>query len=450
MAGPEKDPGQGPETNTRDRRRGPVYGNGEANRSPYLMAEATSQRRAIGPAATLVTMAALLLLDGQLGPLSFSLRRAAALSFLYLIVASRWPRTDQPEAVRALGDTSAVSPARTFPSGAAPNGDSRHVSGILSRGICRQTAWATAVVAATVAFARIPSVAIGLVGLVVACAAIEVASGLLSRGARCSPSPVPACLSYVAFRFAVDLVPQAGRIVDTVARNGSRYCSYARGVEFHQSFTALGGPAVALSVLHLLWCWRQVGGFGRLIGAGGATASLVFPVARHHAWSRSRTAIGVLLGPRHGLCWLIIAVLANAVLAGRRRSLVSAPPPAAHRSLLAGACLCSTVAGACIVGAGLAGPAASARSAFTIMAGSTGSDRFLAASAPSTEGCSGPCQSTAALKAMILKSSSTRKRTSRPTVNPRRREQRIPTPTQGRRRAKATRVSPQLRTGSVS
>jgi hypothetical protein len=62
----------------------------------------TRRLRAIGSGTTTSVMVALLFLDGQLGPLSFTLRRAAALAVLAILAV--WRRT-------GTGPVAAVEPS---------------------------------------------------------------------------------------------------------------------------------------------------------------------------------------------------------------------------------------------------------------------------------------------------------------------------------------------------
>jgi len=311
--------------------------------------EPVGRGRAAHALVVIALAAAVLVLDGQIGPLSVAIRRAAALIVVATIAAS------------------GVARGRGW----------------------RPARWAAIVVAAAIV-ARAPSVSAGLVGFIVALAAIEVTLKSRSTGAPLAAGLVPASYCYVALRFAVDLVPQAGAISQTASRAASRYVSLARALDADLSFNALGGPAVVLAVLYLLWTWRRAGGIGRLVAA--VTIPLAWfaalAVVTPDASTGSLTAFW--RGSLHGLFWMGIAALVAAVLPGRqphaegprREDLGTEPPrtgrtslarrfvgavsarrPAAsgsvvmHHAPLAAACLAAALAAVCLVGTGLIGPA---------------------------------------------------------------------------------------------
>jgi hypothetical protein len=292
---------------------------------------------------SLAATGTLLFLDGQLGPLSFTLRRASALAVLAVIVAFR------------------IGPSRVW-----------QVAG-----------WAAVIVAIAVV-ARASSVPIALVGFVVALAAIEIGSGSRPSSVQLAVGVVPACLSYIALRFAVDLVPQVGAVAEVVARGADRYVKRVRGFDDHLSITALGGAAVVLAVLYLLWSWRGAGGIGRLVAAVAIPLAwlALLPVVTSDV---SAGPIAVFSrGTYHGLFWLGIAGLvgtlgpsgggeSTASNRGKAPSPTLRAPsprrgeglgepgsisPAARRLPLAFACLAAALAGVCLVGTALIGPAA--------------------------------------------------------------------------------------------
>jgi hypothetical protein len=300
--------------------------------------------RLAGAATTIAVLAALLGIDGQLAPLcAFVLRREIALAVLALIAAYA----------------------------AAGSGRRRIV------------VW-TGVFAALALLSRAPSVPFALVGTVLALSAVEIGATWTASAAGHSVSEkhqpsatlafpiglVRSCLTYVALRFAVDLVPQVGMIAEAIADAASRYNEYVRGAETRLSSAALGGPSILLAVLFLLWCYRGAGGFARLVVA----ASL--PIA----WFASLAAVtpdpsaGPLVtfwrGSLHGLIWLASAIAAcvlletRAVLGGKcKRGSVGAFPSRVlggsrrRRLFLAAACLAAGLAGVCLTGTALLGPA---------------------------------------------------------------------------------------------
>ena len=144
---------------------------------------------------------ALLFLDGQLGPASFTLRRAAALTVLAVVGAVR---------IRGLP----------------------------------QWLVAAAAVAALALLPRAPSAPLALVALVIALAAITPAAGWRPGAVPIANGLVAACLSYVLLRFATDLVPQAGAMPAAAGRLGSLYIDGAgrvrRQAELHRARRAGG------------------------------------------------------------------------------------------------------------------------------------------------------------------------------------------------------------------
>jgi hypothetical protein len=296
-------------------------------------------------AMTITVVATLLGLDGQLGPLSFILRQTFALAVVVLIAAFTMVRS----------------------------------------GGSRTACWA-GVIASLVLLARAPSVPIALCAFVLAIEAIEIGATFTTFGARQfgstvsrpeggSPFPIglfQTCLTYVALRFAVDLVPQVGAIAGAVAVAGSRYISQVRGHDANLSNTALGGPSVVMAVIYLVWSYRRAGEFGRLITA------IVSPIVWFAllAAVTPDTSAGPLVtfgyGAMHGLCWLGLAAVAAAVLP-RRRAILGcedqpgsdeASPfrivgrPRGRRLSLAAACLAASLAGVCLAGTSLLDPAA--------------------------------------------------------------------------------------------
>ncbi len=267
-------------------------------------------------------MVALLSVDGQIGPGSFTIRRTIVLF---------------------------VSAAIAAP--------------ILLRFRHWRTARWVGLIAALVLVARAPSVPILLVGFLLTLVAIQVlcepgVAELFSAGV------IPACLAYVGVRFASDLVPQANAIVIAVGEAASRYIGRARGTEVRMSFTALGGPAVAVAVLYLLASWRRTGGRRRLIVAAGVPVVwfALLPVVT------PEVAAGPIMafarGALHGLFWLAVATVVDAirhrrpsavVLTFRQAGAAVLPMP---RLPLVAACLAATFAAMCLVGTALIGPAA--------------------------------------------------------------------------------------------
>jgi hypothetical protein len=278
-------------------------------------------RRAIGAAGSLVAMVAVLSVDGQIGPYTFPIRRAMVLF---------------------------VSAAIAVPS--------------LLRGRHWRTASWVGVIAALVVVGRAPTVPILLVGFVFMLAAFQV---LPERSAARFPNAlVPACLAYVGVRFASDLVPQANAIAQTVAEAASGYIIRARGTDTRLSSTALGGPAIALAVLYLLASWRRTGGLGRPIMAAALPMVwfALLPVVTPDVPAGPTMAFG--RGVWHGLFWLGVAALVDAVPRRQASAAGTAArkPRAALRRMprltLAAPCVVAALAGLCLVGTALIGPPA--------------------------------------------------------------------------------------------
>ncbi len=270
--------------------------------------------RSVCAVTSVTAMAALLSLDGQLGPLSFALRRAIAVTILTLLAASsiawngRWPVAK----------------------------------------------WA-GVIAVLILTARAPSMPVALAGYLMALAAIEAGPNATATGLTLPGGLVQTCFTYVGFRFALDLVPRMGSIGQAIAAAGSRYVSRVAGAEAHLSFTALGGPAVVMAVLYLLWSWRRVGRISRPAAAAlilicwfAALAVVTPPVS-------AGPLAAFLRGSVHGVFWLAVAVVGSAILPGRRA--FSAVPTSSVRRRFpqAVACLAAALAGVCLVGTAFLG-----------------------------------------------------------------------------------------------
>ncbi len=315
------------------------------------------RNRLASAAVTIAAMTVLLFLDGQLGPLSFSLRRATALTFLSFIAVPRLSRAIQLALSYTLADARFAPLGRAVPD--KPTPDRRSEPG---RGLRRRArrwyigVWA-AVIVSVAAVARAPSVPIGIVAFVAALAMIEIASAPRLDRAEPESALVPACLSYVAIRFAVELVPQLGAVAGTMAQFANWYINGVRGFDARVSFTALGGPAVLLAVLYILWRWRRVGGVGRLAAAGVLSLAWfgTLPVVSPDVSAGGLA--GFSYGAGDGLFWLAIARLTEVVLPHRHR-VWRASAGAMPRFSLAAAGITSALAGVCLIGTGLVGSAA--------------------------------------------------------------------------------------------
>src|SRR5579885_2130992 len=327
----------------------------------------------------LAALAALLFLDGRLGPVSFLIRRAAALTVLVVLAMGRMGMRPMTEPETPGGGSGPPS-SGDVPDGAAHpqgHGERSGLSGYLR---WRIAGWA-AVIAAMAIVARAPSVPVALVGFIIAQAAIEIGAGWESSRIRLAAGLIPACLSYLAARFVVDLVPQAGWIAEAVARGGSRYVNAARGPNVDLSLTALGGPAAGLAGLYLLWSGRRTGGIGRVVAAVFIPLAwfALLPIVTPEVAAGPVAAF--TRGAYHGLFWLAVAgmvgTLGRRIPPGSRTSIgdgthtsptrqrvnsgVSIDPLAgASGSYLPGAIagVVAALAGVCLVGTAYVGPAA--------------------------------------------------------------------------------------------
>ncbi len=285
------------------------------------------ERKWRGAAAGTVTifaaMVAFLVLDGQLGPLSYTLRRAIALAILAVIAVSRMVRGRRWRIIASIG-----------------------------------------AIGALLLLLRAPSVPISLAGFFVALAAIAAGANPSARATRLTAVVIPACLLYVGFRFASDLVPQVAAITEAVPRWARVYTNRVRGFDERLSFAALGGPAVGLAVSYLLCSWRLAGGTWRII------AAVVVPLG----WFSLLPAVtpAVAAGPIaafargawHGVFWMAVAVVIDGVSPRRPGDAVSrtreprATAPSRPWLPLTAACVAAALAGVCLVGTGLIGSAA--------------------------------------------------------------------------------------------
>ena len=344
--------------------------------------------------SSFAAMAALLFLDGHLGPVSFALRRATALAVLSLLAAARWTLIRRAATEAPCGGSEASSSSENGSDGVPSSREGGSDRDATVRGVHRRSnlsrdvlgwgiAGSLALVSAIAIVARAPSLPVASVGFVIALAAIELMSGRRASGVGRAGGLVPACLCYLAVRFVEDLVPRAGWVAEGIARGGGRYLSSIRGAGAPLSFTALGGPAVGMAVFYLLWGWRRAGGFGRIVAA----------VAVPLAWFAALPVVmpEVAAGPvaifargaYHGLFWLGAAGVLGAILPVRRQGTpgeeggqapgcaVSQSPfspndgssagrrsPVVSRRSMVIAGLAAGMAGFCLVGTAFIGPAA--------------------------------------------------------------------------------------------
>ena len=146
-------------------------------------------------------------------------------------------------------------------------------------------------------------------------------------------------------------------ITDFIERCNERYLGIVNGADGRLSFTALGGPAVGLGVLYLLWSWRQVGGIARPVAAATiplawfATLGVLTPDAS------AGPLVAFSRGTWHGLFWLAVAAVVGAVGNSQQPASSKVVPAGRQRGWLAAACLATAMAGVCLVGTALLGPA---------------------------------------------------------------------------------------------
>lgn len=276
-----------------------------------------SRGRAVRAAATLGFAATLLFLDGGQGSESFKLRRAGATAVLAALIAI----------------------------------------GVGGLGVRRVAAPGAAVVALVLA-ARGASVQIATVAFVVALGAMDIATVSRPDALPIAGGIVTTCVSYVALRLTIDLVPRAGAIGIALTRLANLYISRARGFESESSFTALGGPALLLAVLYLLWSWRRARGVGRLVAAVAIPLGwfALLPVVTPDSAAGPVTSFP--RGAWHGLFWLGVASLAGAQADVRESRQLPEALAAGRPIALVAAFAGAAFAGVCLVGTGCIGPPA--------------------------------------------------------------------------------------------
>jgi hypothetical protein len=278
----------------------------------------------------LASAAALLLLDGRLGPVSVTLRRAVVSILLIALTALTLAR----------------------------------------RGRTRR-AWSLTAVPAILVLLRAPNVGIGLAALIAQLGVLEVIAGTPPAIVFPSAGLGAACAAYMVVCATADLIPSVGLAAETVARLGSRYVGYTRGFESNLSFTALGGPGTCLAGLYLVSSWRHVGGIRRVIAAGAVPLAwfALLPVAVPAPATGPNESFA--RGAIHSLFWLGVAVvICTPVDFGRGASAATAPKPKSRsarqapgsrshqwRSAVASGAA-AALAGACLAGTGYVGPAA--------------------------------------------------------------------------------------------
>jgi hypothetical protein len=277
------------------------------------MAAGVSLALCTRPAAAILAMTAgLLFLDGQLGAVSFPLRRVAAATVL-VVVAIAAGRPKQTRLWTVLAACGAV-----------------------------------------VLIAQSPNVLLALLGYVMVVAAIaandDLETGGVTRGLA------QACLAYIGIRYVPDLLPQSRALGEALSTAAHFYLRTTTGDEHHLSPTAMGSPAVLMSTIYLLWRWRASGSWIRLLAAIVVPLAwfLTLPILTPAA---SAGPVAVFTrGACHGVFWLICAVLtdcAGGPTTGATNFVRRRPPG----MLLVAACTASLFVGIALVGVVLPGSA---------------------------------------------------------------------------------------------
>lgn len=269
-------------------------------------------------AATAAICTVFIGLDGQLGPLSFTLRRAISLVLLTFVVA-----------LFALG----------------------------SQEKRRILVWANVVVSlALVAWA--PSVFLTLVGFVLVLSVAQTASVSRAAGLFVKDGVVHACICYIGLGFIANLVPQVNSSSVYVSEIASRYLARIGGSLVRPSLTALGWPPVLLAMLYLLCRWRLVGGIVRPILA------IILPLA----WFAGLVALipdakasplaTFGRGAGYGVTLLVLVTLLDNVVQGSSRPCAEPISSSVGWPAASFAFLAAMFAGVCLVGISLLGPIA--------------------------------------------------------------------------------------------
>jgi hypothetical protein len=182
-----------------------------------------------------VVTTSLLFLDGQLGPVSFALRRVIAAAVLAIILA--------------------VGRFR------------RRFAAIIVTGV------------AVALVAQAPTVLLALLGYVLAVAMLG--GDDESDTGRLPPGLAQTCLSYLGVQYFGNLIPQSRVLCEALSASVRGYLRVTTGGDHHLSPTTFGAPAVLLLTIYLLWRWRLSRSWTRLIAAVVAPACwfLLLPLA---------------------------------------------------------------------------------------------------------------------------------------------------------------------------
>jgi hypothetical protein len=260
-------------------------------------------------------LTSLLLSDGQLGPLSFPLRRMTASVLIVAAICAVRPRR-----WRFAGTIVALS----------------------------------AVVVA-------PATTCALLANVMAAAILGFNSAADTD--PLVPGVSQACLTYVNLRFASDLVPQSRLLGESISKAAYLHMRAMLGHDHYLSPTALGGPAIVLSTVYILWRWRLSPTPSRLLVA------VLFPVA----WFLLLPVVALVAGADpvsifvcgacYGVFWIGCAAVLDAV-GTRRAGAVTSIDRRMPRPALICFGLASLVIGTTLVG--VVGPAASANKSLLV------------------------------------------------------------------------------------
>ncbi len=250
--------------------------------------------------------AGLLFLDGQLGPISFSLRRvisSAILAIVILAVFRPWGRLAS-----------------------------------------------TLVLCIAVAFVAVsPMLSLALLGYVLAVAIV--AENDTSGMSRLAPGLSQTCFSYIGISFLFHLLPQSRLLAHALSAAAYGYVRVTTGTVHHLSPTALGGPAILFLMLYLLWRWRLSGSWVRLLGVIFVPAAwfLLLPLVIPPA---AAGPVPIFTrGASYGVFWVACAAFIDAMASGTEAGQYSSFRAYRRpRSFMIGAAVASLLIGATLVG----------------------------------------------------------------------------------------------------
>jgi hypothetical protein len=226
--------------------------------------------RAKWATVVIAVMSGLLFLEGQLGPVSFQLRRLAAGVVLVSVAIA--------------------------------------VSGFRERGLATILAFCGAVGLVVQA----PTVLVALLGYVLAVAFLGAASAAATGGL--TNGLTQALLFYVGVRCVPDLFPQSRVLSEALSNAAHRYLLAIAGTERHFSATAMGAPAVLMAAIFLVWRWRISGSWTRLVGAIIVPFTWFFSLALALDQASGGPTATFIRGGCYGVFWLACAALIDSAV----------------------------------------------------------------------------------------------------------------------------------------